>query len=43
MIIIKPKHALKLPIDLWGRYANVVVAMYNETGHPNIYAEAIKR
>ena len=67
MIIIKPKHASKLPIDLWSRYARVVVcedytrcikpglkqllegagfavvSMYNETGHPNIYAEAIKR
>jgi len=25
MIIIKPKHALKLPIGLWSRYARVVV------------------
>jgi len=25
MIIIKPKHASKLPIDLWSRYARVVV------------------
>ena len=25
MIIIKPKHASKLPIDLWSRYAKVVV------------------
>jgi len=25
MIIVKPKHALKLPIDLWSRYARVVV------------------
>jgi predicted SAM-dependent methyltransferase len=25
MIIVKPKHASKLPIDLWNRYARVVV------------------
>jgi len=25
MIIIKPKHASKLPIDLWGKHAKVVV------------------
>ncbi len=44
MIIVKPKHASKLPIDLWSKHAKVVVAtMYNETGHPNIYSEAIKR
>jgi len=25
MIIVKPKHASKLPIELWGRYARIVV------------------